>query len=1118
MFRLVCVLVSLLLLPVTSRGNGERYAANSVLAEGKWVKIRVDDTGICKLTYAELQKMGFADPSQVAVYGYGGWIQEEDFTDYTKNYIDDLPQIPSWKGTDYLLFYARGPRKWELNGQYFEHTNNPYSDYGYYMLSDVGGAKEMTTSTAISQGSPLQTFSTFDDYVCYERDSVSVNDSGRELFGESFSYQTVQNFNFRVPGITTDPGYMGFRFISRPSSGIGKASLSIGIQPAVELTFNSSLITNEDNNYYIRALGREGKGPWIPDGNERITTQLVYSQQGYTNAHLDYIRLQMKRILQPYGAYTFFRTIKSVNAVSRYIIQGANANTLVWDVTDGLNPQLIPASLSGQELSFTIPAGQLREFVIVEPAQSGFLRYETMGEVANQNLHALSQPDMVIVSPPAFIAQAERLAEAHIATGRLKTIHIVTQEEIFNEFSSGTPDATAIRKFMKMFYDRSSSEEDAPRYLLLFGNGAYDNRLRTRAWAGVSGSGLLLTYQTQESLNSKSFTYDLYFGILADGTGSMLYRNSIDVGVGRLPIRSVTQAKSITDKLIAYINNEHAGDWKNRLVFMSDDHTTTDETFMNDSDELAEIINTGHPQYQVEKIYYDAYRKDFSGLATYPDVRTQIQQQLKDGIFLFNYVGHGDVQSLSNERIITLADITEFKYKALPVWVTATCDFTRFDAVATSAGEQVLLNESSGGIALFTTTRVAFMDENRRFNKSLIQNLFEKNSSGSYPALGDIMKNASNGMGVYERKLGFALIGDPALTLNYPQYNMGVTAVNGVEVKALDKNDENPLTFKAQEWVTVEGEVYTPAGTLAADFNGQISATVLDSKVARETLDNNGIDRTFTYEDYGGTLYTGTENVENGKFSFTFKVPKDISYSGDHGKIILYALDQESNREANGFFSDYLVGGTATGGEDDDEGPEIRTLYLNDSTFVDGGKVNTTPFFYAHIWDKSGINITGNSLGHDITLSIDGWPATTYTLNSYFETIAGSEGEGIVRYSIPALAVGQHTAEFTVWDVMNNVTTTTFSFEVVEGLKPFLAEIKATPNPAREQVEFSLYHNRPESRMKVIIMVYDMTGRLHWKHEESGSSDYFDAYKVTWDLRSNGGGRVRPGVYIYRAA
>ncbi len=1111
MFRLFCVLLSVLLLPVTGWANGDRYAANSVLAEGKWVKIRVDDTGICKITYSELQQMGFSDPSRVSIYGYGGWIQEENFTNYTQNYIDDLPQLPAWKGSDHLLFYARGPRKWEYvnntSTSLVEHTNNPYSDYGYYLLSDTGGPKEMVSSPAISQASPQQVFTTFDDYVCHERDLVSVNESGRELFGESFSANVLQNFNFTIPGITSEPGLLGYRFISRPSSGTGEAVLSIGAQDAVRLSFSAV------SDSYVTAVGKKGSGKWIPEG-ERVTVQLVYSQPGHTNARLDYIWLQMKRTLKPYGAYTFFRSLGSVNVVSRFTIQQATANTMVWDVTTATNPQLIPASLSGTELSFTIPAGEeLREFVIVEPAQTSFLGYETVGEVENQNLHALAQPDMVIVSPAAFVAQATRLAEAHKATGRLEVIHIVTQEQIFNEFSSGTPDATAIRKFMKMFYDRSASGGKAPRYLLLFGDGAFDNRLITEGWENVSPANMILTYQTQESLNGSSYTYDLYYGTLEDGTGNNLYRENINVGVGRLPVRTITQAQNVTDKLISYINNENAGVWKNKVVFMVDDETRTStaENFMRDAESMTNTIESEYPQYLVKKIYYDAYKKDFSGLPTYPDVKAELRKQLREGVFLFNYIGHGDTQSLSDEKILVAADVSQFTYKHLPVWVTATCDFTRFDAVSTSAGEQVFLHATSGGIALFTTTRVAYNTSNSLFNNALIKSLFTKDK-GSYPALGDVIREACTAVTDYRgHRMGFALIGDPALVLNYPEYNMQVTAVNGVTV---DKDQD--ITFKALEQVTIEGEVYTPDNLLASGFTGEINTTVMDSRVELETLDNNGLG-TFKYEDYTGILYTGTEKVENGKFSFTFTVPKDISYSNSAGKLNLYALDGEG-REANGSFLGYKVGGTATDVEDDNEGPEIRRLYLNDTTFVEGGRVNTTPFFYARVWDKSGINITGNSLGHDIMLAIDGWPYTTYTLNSYYETVAGSDGEGVIRYSVPALDPGMHTAEFKIWDVMNNPTTTTFTFEVVEGLKPFLAEIYATPNPAREQVEFSLYHNRPESRMKVTIMVYDMTGRLHWKHEEMGSSEYFDAYKVTWDLRSNGGGRVRPGVYIYRAA
>ena len=873
---------------------------------------------------------------------------------------------------------------------------------------------------------------------------------------------------------------------------------------------SGSVSVPSDEYEVARELYRERA--WMADKGETVKVNIGYSTTGHKNVHLNYFRLQMKRQLKVYDNYTFFRSLSARGNASRFVIQGADASTLVFDVTDGVNPQQMETSLNGTELSFSIPASaSLREFVVVKPSQ--IKAPVTVGEVANQNLHALPQQDMIIIAQPNFTTQAERLAEAHRTKDNL-TVRVVTPESIYNEFSSGTPDATAYRRFMKMFYDRKTSEADAPKYLLLFGDGSFDNRKLTSAWKSVDMSNMLLTYQTENSLSSQSYVIDDYFGFLDDADNKKSLQNKkLCLGIGRFPIRTVEQATQMVDKVISYMENKNTGSWKNNLCFMADDGSNTDgfmTEHMEFADQLAGYVESEHPEFLVNKLYYDAYKKDMTA-GTYPDVRSGLQKLLKDGLLLFNYTGHGGTTALSDEKVLTQTDINQFTYTHLPVWVTATCDFTRFDDLNTSAGEDVFLNKSSGGIALFTTVRVAYSRPNFPINDNVIRNLFERNN-GRRRTLGEVMQATKNTLSsVY--KLGFCLIGDPAVKMAYPEFGMKVTTVNGQSV------DGNSISFKALEKITVEGEVLDASGQLVTDFTGIVNPTVKDSKVTVTCLKNSNKDDSpaFTFTDYPNTIFIGNDSVRNGKFSFTFTVPKDISYSNLQGKMNLYAVDTESGNEAQGNFDNFIVGGTSDTAETDTIGPEIRALYLNDTTFVDGGQVNTTPYFVAELWDKSGVNITGSSVGHDMMLVIDESTVLSYNLNSYYELLLGEDGTGIVKFPIPALEPGKHTAEFWVWDILNNSTVRTFTFEVVEGLKPFLFDVIATPGIAREQVTFHLMHNRPESWMRVGIMVYDLAGRQLWKHEESGTSGLFENYTVSWDLTS-GGARMRPGVYIYRAA
>lgn len=1101
MKRILCVLLFVFGLLTSAWADSSRYGSESVLNSGKWVKIQVAEDGIYKLTAADLKKMGFSNLDKVAVYGYGGWPLDEDFS---TTYIDDVPEVAVWRSADYLLFYGKGPRKWEYSSsdKSFIHTNNPYSNYGYYFVSEKETTGRTMEKAASAAGATLQV-TTFDDYVLHEEELVSVNSSGRELYGESFTSTLSRDFTISVPGITNDEGKATLSFISR-----GNGTITMNVDG--NALISGSVSVPSDEYEVARELYRERA--WMADKGETVKVNIGYSTTGHKNVHLNYFRLQMKRQLKVYDNYTFFRSLSARGNASRFVIQGADASTLVFDVTDGVNPQQMETSLNGTELSFSIPASaSLREFVVVKPSQ--IKAPVTVGEVANQNLHALPQQDMIIIAQPNFTTQAERLAEAHRTKDNL-TVRVVTPESIYNEFSSGTPDATAYRRFMKMFYDRKTSEADAPKYLLLFGDGSFDNRKLTSAWKSVDMSNMLLTYQTENSLSSQSYVIDDYFGFLDDADNKKSLQNKkLCLGIGRFPIRTVEQATQMVDKVISYMENKNTGSWKNNLCFMADDGSNTDgfmTEHMEFADQLAGYVESEHPEFLVNKLYYDAYKKDMTA-GTYPDVRSGLQKLLKDGLLLFNYTGHGGTTALSDEKVLTQTDINQFTYTHLPVWVTATCDFTRFDDLNTSAGEDVFLNKSSGGIALFTTVRVAYSRPNFPINDNVIRNLFERNN-GRRRTLGEVMQATKNTLSsVY--KLGFCLIGDPAVKMAYPEFGMKVTTVNGQSV------DGNSISFKALEKITVEGEVLDASGQLVTDFTGIVNPTVKDSKVTVTCLKNSNKDDSpaFTFTDYPNTIFIGNDSVRNGKFSFTFTVPKDISYSNLQGKMNLYAVDTESGNEAQGNFDNFIVGGTSDTAETDTIGPEIRALYLNDTTFVDGGQVNTTPYFVAELWDKSGVNITGSSVGHDMMLVIDESTVLSYNLNSYYELLLGEDGTGIVKFPIPALEPGKHTAEFWVWDILNNSTVRTFTFEVVEGLKPFLFDVIATPGIAREQVTFHLMHNRPESWMRVGIMVYDLAGRQLWKHEESGTSGLFENYTVSWDLTS-GGARMRPGVYIYRAA
>lgn len=1108
LFLIICISSS-----PTLWGNGDRYAQNSVLSEGRWVKIKVNETGIYKLTAADVKKMGFSDISKVGVFGYGGYMLNEDFS--KNDYIDDLPEVATWKGDgDFILFYAKATVRWTYSKGAFSHERNPYSTAGYYFLRETEAPLRMKTKEN-NTDEAARRITTYDDYILHEKELVSVFDSGRELFGESFETKRTLDTTYQIPGIVNAEGRISFRFIAKPKSANGGE---------VKLSVNDELLItgriSSTNDQYTAAKEYKVSEIWGETKSEATKINITYSG-GSTdeNVRLDYYILQMKRELRPYKPVTLFRSIETGLFNSRFVIQNGKADMLVFDVTEDEAAQVVETSLNDTELSFFEKAQGMREYALVQP-NGTIPTPEFVGEVETQNLHSLAQTDMVIIAPKSFTTQATRLADAHRERSGL-TVHVVEPQAIYNEFSSGTPDATAYRRFMKMFYDRAVSEADAPKYLLLFGDGSHDNRQLTSPWRSVDMRNFLLTFQSQNSIfaSSSAGTYvtDDYFGFLEDHEGRDITAASVDIGIGRFPVRTTEQAKNAVDKVIAYMDNKNYGSWKNTVTFVGDDGSQLDKPaytidHMDQANQLADQITQSRPEIMAKKLLFDAHKKDYSngGFATYPTIRSGLMQQLKEGTLLLNYTGHGSKDSWSDEKILLQADINQFSYANLPLWITATCDFTPFDNLLTSAGEDVFLNAKSGGIALYTTMRVAYSMTNFNMNKLLLKYLFTQ-ENGVYPTLGEVLMKTKQELGSMHQKLNINLIGDPALRLNYPTAGIKLTEINGKPIS------DEPVTFSALQKVTIKGVVVNNSGNTDTEFNGEINPTIFDSQVDITTLDNNKTGSKLTFTDYPNKLFVGNEAVRNGEFEFSFTVPIDISYTGLAGKMSLYAVNHTTGEEAKGAFLNYRVWGT-DGDIADKEGPEIRALYLNDSTFTDGGQVNSTPLLAVKLWDETGVNITGSSIGHDITLVIDGQSARTYNLNSYYKTISGSDGEGMLHFPIPELSAGIHTAELKIWDVLNNATDTVFSFEVVEGLKPKLYELTASPSPARETVTFYLHHNRPESTVKMTILVYDMTGRLQWKGEGQGVSGYGTPLTMEWNLQNGSGSRLRSGIYIYRAA
>ena len=1011
--------------------SSERYASHSVLSDGRWAKIRVPSSGVYQISESLIRQAGFSDLSKVKIYGYGGALINEMLDGNELAASDDLKEVPTCTVQGRRLFYAQGPVSWDTPTT-MKRTRNPYSDYGYYFLTQNDNEPLTIDSAAfVNNNHPRPEHY----HTLHEVDNYSWFQGGRNLF-ENTPINVGSTHSYTL----TNP--------SADTSGKVAVSVTAGVTSTVEVSLNGSV------------LGTLRMSPGSYDRGKSATQEFVVQNLAAT----DTITLR--------------------------------------PLTGG------PVRLDYIDIYTETPR------YLTALTYSGIPTPEYVYNITNQDLHGHGQSDMVIIIPTSqkLLPQAKRIADLHTQRDSMRVV-IVPADELYNEFSSGTPDVSAYRRYLKMLYDRAENEADMPKHVLLFGDGVWDNRMLTSDTRNFSPDDFLLCYESEESF-SEIYCYvdDGFIALLDDGEG--LNPNSsdkLDMAVGRFPVHTVEDAKVVTDKTVNYALNADAGAWQNVIAVLGDDGNNN--SHLVDADKAATMVSSLYPGYQVRKILWDAYLRVTSATGnTYPDCTKDIKQLQTNGALVIDYSGHGSANSMSHERVLTLQDFQDFTNTHMPLWITASCDIMPFDMVEECIGVETLLNKKGGAMAFFGTTRTVYQSYNAYFNRAYLKHVLSVNG-GKRTSIGEAQRLAKNemitsGQDLTANKLRYSLLGDPALCLNTPTLKAVVDSINGKAV------GEAEISIGAGSIVRVRGHVERD-GSTDTSFDGQVTATVRDSEelvTCRGQSEES--DEKYQYYDRPNVLFNGSDNVKGGVFEFSFAVPMDINYSDGAGMMNIYAVNTDHSLEAHGACSGFNVGGTETT-ENDSIGPSIY-CYLNSPSFTNGDEVNSTPYFVAQVTDKDGINAAGTGIGHDLELIIDDEMSRTYVLNENFTFDFGSYTSGTTYYSIPQLTPGTHRLKFRAWDILNNSSTAELTFNVVNGLKPTLRSVSCTNNPATTTTTFIVSHDRTGSPMDVEIDVFDVSGRQLWRHSESGVSNE-GALTVEWDLTTNSGQKLQTGVYLYRA-
>lgn len=1110
---------------IVSKRAGADFANASKLSTGSWYKIAVDKSGIYKLSYSFLKDLGVdvdnVNPQAINIYGNAiGMLPLNN----SQNRPDDLllNKIEIVGGNDgvfnrndYILFYAEGPDTWQYstvqNG--FIHQKHDYSDVAHYFIG-IG----VDTPARISQvaESPLPasyTMNEFDDYQFHEKELINLIESGRLWLGDVLKQFDSKTFNFSFPNIVVGSEVKSTTRVYGRTVGVGQNSVLTVTTEGIANNYNINGVApfDLDQDY---AFGKTDITTFsASDPNIGIT--VAYNGNGVSDeAWVDYINVNARRQLKMTGSQMLFRDKESIGAgiISELNIASNLSNLKVWDVTDATQPKELLLNKELGAYKFKFESDSLREFV----AHSGaaYFTPEPIGEVPNQNLHALSPANYIIITHPLFVNQAEDLGKFHEEKQGL-SYKVVNVFDIYNEFSSGTQDATAIKDFLRMLYSRSEIGNDKElQYVLLFGDGSYNNRKLTNG-----NTNFIPTFQSFESLKATtSFATDDYF-VLLDDNESYLNTELIDVGIGRFPVQTVTEAQNVVNKTKLYFSGNtqgqgglNAGDWKNKICFVADDEDSN--VHLSQSRSISDKVELENPTYNIQKIYLDAYKQTSTpGGERFYEAQDDLRQAVQNGALIINYTGHGGEVGWAHERVLDLNDIKSWTNGSkLPVFMTATCEFSRFDdPERTSAGEYVLLNENGGGVALLSTTRVVYSSPNFSLNTEFYNYALKlKDEQGNVNRLGAIVKETKNrraSSSTSTNHRNFALLGDPALPMSLPKKKVVTTSLNN---KLLGVDED---TLQALGKYTITGEIRDINDSLLNDFNGIVIPVVFGKEQQLQTLgtDEKSFPTNFTVQN--SIIYKGKAQVENGKFTFSFVVPKDISAAIGNAKISYYAWNSEL--DAAGYEKSILVGGSASNVVEDNMAPEIE-VYLNDEQFVNGGLVNQNPLLIAKLFDDNGLNTVGTGIGHDITAVIDGDLNNPIVLNQYYEANIDEYQSGQVRFPLSDLSAGNHNITIKAWDVHNNSAERKLEFVVANNSEIVLDHVLNYPNPFTTSTDFYFEHNQPGVLLTVKLQVFTISGKVVKSFEQVMQTVGTRSNAIRWNGLDDFGDKIGRGTYVYK--
>ncbi len=1082
--------------------SSSKYATTSQLASGKWVKIAVAADGVYEITAQELQQMGFSNINNVHVYGNGGHMISEILDGSA---IDDITQVASQVIGDKLYFYGKGPvgMTAPINASLptFTRTINAYSTLGYYFLTEGGESVTVETVSTASQGSGSTATSTSLDYFYHEVDSYSYGHSGKDMLGEDITQGN--KVSFTLPQVADNTVTVSITAGAKTVN--AAATLGATITPtggtSTSISFSSSAASIskpiKTYNYYNTCSPVASvTTSQLPSSGEIALTLTPGSGGTVSQGNLDNIIITYTRnnVIDDTQNGQVRMTYLSLSD-NMVVLPGANEDIVVWRLDDTNVPVCYETREVDNGYGFSPADTSSPSFWVAFDPGTTLMKISSYEEVPAQNLHGMSTPDMLIITNKTFLTQAQRIVDMHKLVDDLE-ITVVDQEHIFNEFSSGTPDAMAYRLLCKMLYDRDNTKF---KYLLLLGEGSYDNRGLTS-----NKKNRIITYETDVS-NNEDYSYctDDFFGFLDDNSGSKVSSEMLRLGVGRIPSTDEEEAASDIDKLIKYVLNPDYGVWRNNAFFAAD--TGDDDMHQCQAENIVNLVSTTqNTGLEINKAYVDMFPRAVNETAISEDSRTssearrQLAELLERGQFYGTYVGHAGYRNLTKSRMWSSTDAQNTTYTHLPIMMTACCDVARYDSDVRGICEYMFHNPDGGAIALLTSSREVYASSNHQLNQAWTKYLFSYATDGTIPTLGYAYMKAKQSFGSTSssaNKLKYVLLGDPAMQVAYPRPLFNITQVNGTTV-----NDSTTVTVRPLQQITVKAQVLNTAGTAVdTEFTGDATLTIYDKSTLLKTA---------TYNNAAVSIYYPRDilaqvqgRVENGEFTGVAVLPRYCRAVNEGGMIRVYAHKDNTDLMVNGEWDGLKIGSyNESTAQSDTEPPVVASMYLNDESNTDGAVVPASSTLYITATDNLALNNQTLSLGNNMRLVLDG--NTSYSLIGKNGTLTDEGRQLDIAFPLTDLTEGAHSLAYTVHDVAGNATTRTISF-VVAPTGEVALDVEELPATSQATITASTTLTAMPS---VALKVTDALGNLVWTSTTT-------SFPATWDLKDSNGKAVDGGVY-----